>query len=99
MRNIQRETKNRKKYKISRMLFIVAFTYFLSVFLIQQYKLNEYKVKENYYTTTIAEINSERAEYEALGEKTDSIEYIEKVARERLGLVKPYEKIFMDVNK
>jgi len=31
--------------------------------------------------------------------QTNTAEYIEQVAREKLGLVKPYEKIFMDINK
>lgn len=91
--------KGKKKISISRLLFIGGLIYFVSVFCVQQFRINEYKVKEDYYTSAIAELNEEKAEYEALASQSNTAEYIEKVAREKLGLVKPYEKIFIDINK
>lgn len=91
--------KSKKKLKLTRVMFIGVFVYFAFVFCVQQFKINEYKVQEEYYNNTIAEINEEKAEYEALVSQSNTTEYIEKVAREKLGLVKPYEKIFMDVNR
>jgi len=38
----------------------------------------------------------ERDEKEALLEKSDSLEYIEKIAREELGMIKPGETVFID---
>ena len=93
------KSKYRKKVNIKRVLLIGLCVYFLSVFSIQQFKINEYKVKEDYYNIAISEINEEKEEYEMLANKSDSTDYIEKVAREKLGLVKPYEKIFIDVNR
>ena len=98
MNNISK-SKYKKKLDLKRALFIGICIYFASVFCIQQFKINEYKVQEEYYSSAISEINNEKAEYEALATKSDSTEYIEKVAREKLGLVKPYEKIFIDVNR
>ena len=91
--------KSKKKIKLTRVLLIGAFVYFACIFCIQQFKINEYKVQEEYYSNAISEINEEKAEYEALANQSNTAEYIEKVAREKLGLVKPYEKIFMDVNR
>jgi len=98
MNNISSK-KGKKKLKLTRVLLIGVFVYFASVFCIQQFRINEYKVQEEYYTNAISEINEEKAEYEALASQSNTAEYIEKVAREKLGLVKPYEKIFMDVNR
>ena len=92
-------SKSRKKLSIKKVLLIGICIYFFSVFCVQQFKINEYKVQEEYYSSTIDEINEEKAEYEMLATKSDTTEYIEKVAREKLGLVKPYEKIFIDVNR
>lgn len=91
--------KSKKKLNISRLLFVGVIVYFVSVFCVQQFRINEYKVKEEYYNNAITELNQEKAEYEALASQSNTVEYIEKVAREKLGLVKPYEKIFMDINK
>lgn len=91
--------KGKKKIKLSKILFIGVAIYFVSVFCVQQFRINEYKVKEEYYSNAITELNQEKAEYETLASQSNTAEYIEKVAREKLGLVKPYEKIFMDINK
>jgi len=91
--------KSRKKINFARMLGIGIFVYFISVFCIQQFRINEYKIQEEYYKNSISEINEEKAKNEELMAQTNTSEYIEQVAREKLGLVKPYEKIFMDINK
>ena len=92
--------KSRLKTVGLKKIFLISIcVYFVSVFCVQQFKINEYKVQEQYYNNSIAEINNEKAEYETLASKSDSTEYIEKVARDKLGLVKPYEKIFIDVNR
>ena len=91
--------KSRKKINFAKILLIGIFVYFISVFCIQQFRINEYRVQEEYYENAIAEINEEKQENEELMAQTNTAEYIEQVAREKLGLVKPYEKIFMDINK
>lgn len=91
--------KSRKKINFARILGIGIFVYFISVFCVQQFRINEYRVQEEYYENAIAEINEEKMANEELMAQTNTAEYIEQVAREKLGLVKPYEKIFMDMNK
>ena len=91
--------KSRKKLNFAKIFGIGIFVYFISVFCVQQFRINEYKVQEEYYENAIADINEEKIENEELMAETNTAEYIEQVAREKLGLVKPYEKIFMDINK
>lgn len=91
--------KSRKKINFARVLGIGIFVYFISVFCVQQFRINEYRVQEEYYENAISEINEEKMANEELMAQTNTAEYIEQVAREKLGLVKPYEKIFMDMNK
>ena len=91
--------KSRKKLNFAKIFGIGIFVYFISVFCVQQFRINEYKVQEEYYENAIADIKEEKIENEELMAETNTAEYIEQVAREKLGLVKPYEKIFMDINK
>jgi len=91
--------KSRKRLNFAKILGIGIFVYFVSVFCVQQFRINEYNVQEEYYEDAIAEINEEKLKNEELMAQTNTSEYIEQVAREKLGLVKPYEKIFMDMNK
>ena len=91
--------KSKKMLDIAKILGICIFVYFISVFGIQQFRINEYEVQEEYYRNAIDEINQEKAKNEELMAQTNTADYIEQVAREKLGLVKPYEKIFMDINK
>jgi len=97
----QSVNKNKKKYRIDyvRVLLIVCVVYFSITFVKQQLDINEYNVK---IVSVKEDIASAREEIEVLNEtkeKLNDVEYIEKIAREECGLVKPYEKIFVDVSK
>ena len=91
--------KSRKRLNFAKIFIIAIFVYFISVFCMQQFRINEYKVQEEYYENAITKINEEKQKNEELMAQTNTAEYIEQVARKKLGLVKSYEKIFMDINK
>ena len=93
--------KTKKKYRIDyvRVLLIVCVVYFSITFVKQQLEINEYNVKIN---SVKEDITLAQEGIESLNEtknKTNDAEYIEKIAREEFGLVKPYEKVFIDVSK
>ena len=93
--------KKKRKYKLDyvRVLLIVCLVYFSITFVKQQLEINEYNVK---IKSTQEDIAYAKEEIEVLNEtkvKINDPEYIEKIAREECGLVKPYEKIFVDVSK
>lgn len=92
---------SKKKYKVDwlRVGFICFMVYFAVTFTNQQLQINEYNVKLESIQNQIEEAEAKTEEIKSAENKTDDAEYIENVAREELGLVKPYEKIFIDVNK
>lgn len=92
---------SKKKYKVDwlRVGFICFMVYFAVTFTTQQLQINEYNVKLEDIQSQINEAKEKTAEIKNKKTKIDDTKYIEAVAREELGLVKPYEKIFIDVNK
>ena len=91
----------KKRYKVDylRVILIVALVYFSATFVKQQLSINEYNVKIKSIKQDIQEAELKTKELEEVQAKVDDSEYIEMVARNELGLVKPYEKIFIDVDK
>lgn len=91
--------KKKKKSRFGFVLLLVVFIYFAYIFAGQQETLFN-KAAE------LDRIQSKKAEEEKMNEKLteeqkqiDSDEYIEKVAREKLGMVKKGERVFFDYGK
>ena len=100
----KRENVNNKinKKKKIRPIMIVLFTfsiYFVYTFIEQQVQINKYDSEIEMYTADIENKRELVNDYNNQKGNTKSDEYIENVARESLGYVKPYEKIFIDANK
>ena len=89
--------KSKKIYK--KLLFIAIFAYVLYIFIGQQKTLNSYKSSNEYYTE---QINKQLAYQKTLTDKKDNInskEYIEEVAREKLDMYLPHERVYIDKTK
>lgn len=93
--------KKKKKYKVDylRVALIISLVYFCATFVKQQLSINEYNVKISSVEQDILEAKAKTEELKQVKTKADDAEYIEYVARNEYGLVKPYEKIFIDVDK
>lgn len=93
--------KSVKKRKLGLMhVFVICFMlYFTYTFIDQQIQINKYDSKIKMYSADIKAKKDLTEYYNNQKGSTNSDEYIENVARESLGYVKPYEKIFIDVNK
>ena len=92
---------NKKKRKIN-IMHVVVFLfgiYFVCTFLEQQTKINNYNSQIEMYEADIKIKNNLVEYYSRQNQNIQSDEYIESVAREKLGYVKPYEKIFVDANR
>ena len=91
----------KKKYKVDylRVILVVSLVFFSITFVKQQFEINEYNVQINSIKEDIADAKEKTTELKAIETKVNDSEYIEQVARTELGLVKPYEKIFIDVDK
>lgn len=93
--------KLQKRYSINymRVLFIGFAIYFAFVFATQQLQINDYNVKLRGTSSKIENYKTNTEKLKKIQENISDPNYIESIAREELGLVKPYEKIFIDVNK
>ena len=88
--------KNNKNNLYKKILYIAIFVYVLYIFIGQQKTLNSYKRSQEYYSK---QLRTQLAYQETLTEtKTniDSKEYIEKVAREKLDMYLPNERVYID---
>lgn len=87
----------KKYYKI--ILFIIITAYIISIFISQQKMLNTYRADiQTYEAKKEAEMES-KEELLAMKENLNSTEYIEKVAREKLGMYLPNERVYIDIAK
>ncbi|MBO5005588.1 MAG: septum formation initiator family protein [Clostridia bacterium] len=87
--------KLKKPYK---KLFILCISIYVIYTLISQQKtLNVYKKEEQTYAKQIQQEQKNNQELNQIKENVNSTEYIEDVAREKLGMYLPNERIFYDI--
>lgn len=88
--------KSNNKKLIKKICFIGISIYVMCIFINQQKTLNSYKTSQKYYKD---EIETKLAYQEGLKETQSNInseEYIEKMAREKLEMYLPNERVYMD---
>ncbi len=73
--------------------------YIVFVFVEQQIYLSKCSDVSKSYEEKIAEVKLEQQRLEDELDKADTDEYLERMAREKLGLIKANERIFVDVTK
>ena len=89
--------KNRKTYKkLFLLLFIIYFIYTL---IMQQKTLNSYAAEQDKYNNDIEVAEDEQDELQEMKNNINSDEYIEQIAREKLGMYYPNERVYIDVEK
>lgn len=91
---MKKTIKTNKIYKKILILGILA--YVMYIFIGQQKTLNSYKNTQKYYSE---QLNTQLAYQESLYETKSNInskEYIEKVAREKLDMYLPNERVYID---
>lgn len=92
--------KNFKIKNISKKIFIVVvFLYFAYTLLAQQKMLNLYQADENKYAQQIEQEQEIKTELAATKDNVNSSDYIEQVAREKLGMYLPNERVYLDMGK
>lgn len=95
------DSKKNKKKKIKMIhIFMLVFSfYFVYTLVDQQIQINKYNSQIEMYRADIKSKTELTDYYNRQKGSIQTDEYIENVARETLGYVKPYEKIFVDANK
>lgn len=92
--------KNTKiKNLVKKILFIGIAIYVIYIFFAQQKTLNAYKEDKDRYSEQIAEEKEKQSELKATKENINSKEYIEDVAREKLDMYLPNERVYIDISK
>lgn len=89
--------KSKKFYR--KLLIIVIGIYILSIFVNQQRTLDSYKNNQQYYAKQIQEQTEYKESLLAKKDNLNSPEYIEEIAREKLDMYLPNEKIYIDQDK
>ena len=87
-----------KKHFI-KIIFIAIAIYVVSVFISQQKMLNSYNMEVKSYQTKIEDAKETNEELLAMKENINSTEYIEKIAREKLDMYLPNERVYIDIAK
>ncbi len=87
----------KKHYK--KILIVLVATYVVSIYASQQQSLNEYNKQIETYEEKIVAEEETKESLLAVKDNVNSPEYIEKMAREKLGMYLPNEKVYIDVSK
>lgn len=80
------------------LVFTIAFIYMGHILLDQQTKLNDLDNEITYYNRELQEAKLKTENLNITLNSMNTDEYIEEVARNRLGLVMPSEIIFVDAS-
>ena len=89
--------KNGKLYK--KLLILGIGIYVICIFMNQQKSLATYKNQKEYYDELIAEQEQTNKELTELKENVNSKEYVEEMAREKLDMYLPNERVYIDIGK
>ena len=87
----------KKKLRINRFIIIAVLIYFIYTLVSQQQTLNSYKQEASTYSDQIEEANDKNEELKNVKNNINSTEYIENMAREKLGMYLPNERVYIDI--
>lgn len=81
---------------LKKIIFIVVLIYAIITFIKQQKILNNYTSQLNSLKVEIAEAKEHQEKLNDEKDNVNSLEYIETLAREKLGMYMPNEKVYVD---
>ena len=84
---------------IRKILLIDVGIYIISIFISQQQLLNTYQKEIGKYETQKQEAEETKESLVAMKDNVNSPEYIEEIAREKLGMYLPNERVYIDIGK
>lgn len=86
-----------KSNLIKTILIIIVVTYAVITLISQQKKLMSYANTKEYYISKIQEQKDNNETLKKTKENLNSDEYVEKIAREKLDMYYPNERVYIDV--
>lgn len=87
------------KKVLVRLLVICMCVYAIYIFILQQRLLNSYANEKKEYTNQISTAQKKQEELTATLDNLNSTEYIEDVARNKLGMYLPNERVYIDITQ
>lgn len=87
----------KKKLRINRFIIIAVLIYFIYTLISQQQTLNAYEQEATTYNNQIEQANEKTDELKNIKNNINSTEYIEDMAREKLGMYLPNERVYIDI--
>ena len=85
--------------KIKKLIFIAITIYAAITFINQEKILNSYREQKIEIASQIEQAEEQKEQLEISRENANSLEYIEQVAREKLNMYYPNERIYVDNSK
>lgn len=87
------------KKLLKKIVIIIFLIYFSYIIFSQQQSLNSYAESQKYYSEQISLEQENKEELLETKNNINSLEYIEKIAREKLNMYLPNEKVYIDVTQ
>ncbi|MBO5349890.1 MAG: septum formation initiator family protein [Clostridia bacterium] len=87
----------KKKIRINRFIIIAVVIYFIYTVICQQQTLNSYEKEATVYENQIVQAKEETEQLKDIKNNINSTEYIENVAREKIGMYLPNERVYIDI--
>lgn len=84
---------------LKKLILLSIIIYVTYIFISQQNILNTYREEEAKYQEQIEDEQKTQEELANMRDNINSIEYIEQIAREKLGMYLPNERVYIDIGK
>lgn len=84
---------------IKRLIILLLSIYAIYILVAQQKMLNSYAAEKKQYIEQIEEAETEQNELNQSLEGLNSTEYIEDIARDKLDMYLPNERVYIDITK
>lgn len=85
--------------KIYILILIIFVVYFCSILINQQIKLNSYAKQKEYYQEELKKEKEKQKDLLSMQENVNSPDYIEEIARDKLDMYLPNERVYIDMSK
>lgn len=89
----------KKNFRFNRIIIIGIIIYILYIFISRQQVLSTYKKEEQNYLDLIAQEKQRNSELLEVKDNINSTEFIEEIARDKLGMYLPNERVYIDISK
>ena len=80
-------------------IILIVLSYFIYVLIKQQTTLNSYQTEQDYVSSQIQDQQEYKNELADMEANINSDEYIEQIARDKLDMYLPNERVYVDANK